>query len=114
VRVDAVQALEDLAHVLLEVGREGHAWGGREKLSVRQVVAGPGEEMRDVGRRWEASWFGEGGRVVPEIFELVGGFHFGAGGRGAEFGDAAVEKVDLVVEVDHYEDSSAAVVVAVA
>jgi hypothetical protein len=43
------------------------------------VVARPGEEVRDVGRSWEARGFGEGGRIVPEVFELVGGFHLGAG-----------------------------------
>jgi len=103
VRVDPVQALEDLADVLLEVGREGHAWGCREELCVGQVVAGPCEEVGDVGWRWEAGGFGERRRVVPEVFELVGGFHFGAGGGRAEFGDTAVEEVDLVVEVDDCE-----------
>lgn len=104
VRVDPVQALEDLAHVLLEVGGEGHAWCCREELCVGQVVAGPCEEVGDVGWRWEAGGFGEGRWVVPEVFELVGGFHFGAGGGRAEFGDAAVEEVDLVVEVDDWEE----------
>jgi hypothetical protein len=32
---------------------------------------------------------------------LVCGFHFGAGLGGAEFGDGAVDEVDLVVEVDN-------------
>ena len=100
VRINAIQPLENLAHVLLEVGREGHAGCGREELGVAEVVAGPGEEVGDVGWRWEARGFGEGGRVVPEVFEFVGRFHFGAGCRGAEFCDAAVEEVDLVVEVD--------------
>lgn len=40
--------------------------------------------------------------VLPEVFVFIGGFHFGARGRGAELGDGAVEEVDLVVEVDDY------------
>ena len=104
VRVNPVQSLEDLAHVLFEIGGEGHAWCCREELCVGQVVAGPGEEVRDVCWRGEAGGFGEGWRVVPKVFELVGGFHFGAGGGRAELGDAAVEEVDLVVEVDDWRE----------
>jgi hypothetical protein len=40
--------------------------------------------------------------VLPEVFEFIGGFHFGAGLGGAEFGDGAVEEVYLVVEIHHY------------
>jgi hypothetical protein len=67
------------------------------------VVACPGEQVRDVGRSREACGFGEGGRIVPEVFELVGCFHLGARGGRAELGDAAVEEVDLVVEVDDWK-----------
>lgn len=64
------------------------------------MVGGPGQEVGDVCWCWQAGGFGEGWRVVPEVFEFVGCFHFRAGGGGAEFGDGAVEEVDLVVEVD--------------
>ena len=56
--------------------------------------------MADVGRCWEACGFWEGWWIVPEVFEFIGGFHFGAGLWRAEFGDGAVEEIDLVVEVD--------------
>lgn len=43
--VDSVQSLEDLAHVLFKVRGEWYAWRGGEELSIRQVVAGPGEQV---------------------------------------------------------------------
>ena len=99
-RVDTVQPLEQHAHRLLESFREGHAGLCGEEGGIGEVSGRPGEQERDVGWRGEACGFGVGGWIVPEVFEFVGGFHFGAGGGRAEFGDGAVEEVDLVVEVD--------------
>lgn len=46
--VDAVQALEYLLDVLLEVCREGDARLGWEEVWVGNEVRGPGQEVRDV------------------------------------------------------------------
>lgn len=100
--VDSVEALEDLLDGGLEGSGEGHARLGGEEVGVGQQVRGPGEQVGDVA--WGGQTRGSGvlGRVVPEVLEFVGGFHFGAGLRTAEFGDGAVDEVDLVVEVDDW------------
>ena len=95
-----IQPLEDRLNRTLEVRRERHARVRRKDGGIAQVVAGPREQVGDVGRCWKTGGFGVVGRVVPEVFELVSRFHLWAGLRGAELGDGAVEKVDLVVEVD--------------
>lgn len=43
VRVDAIQALEDLLDGGAELRREGDAGGGREERGVREERGGPGE-----------------------------------------------------------------------
>nr|POE90627.1 hypothetical protein CFP56_60240 [Quercus suber] len=101
VGVDAIQALEDGADRGLKVGGEGYTGMRGEDVGVREVVGGPGEEAGDVGGCGEAGGFGVGRRIVPEVLELVGGFHLRACRRRAELGDGSVEEIDLVVEVDH-------------
>lgn len=38
---------------------------------------------------------------MPKVFELVRGLHFWAGNGRAEFSDGAIEKVELVVEINN-------------
>ena len=107
VGVDAVQAFEDLLDGCLEVFRERDADATGEDGFVVDVGLYPCHEMFDVCWRRHFGGFGVSGcGVLPEVFEFVGGFHFGAGLRGAEFCDAAVEEVDLVVEVDDWRCQS--------
>jgi hypothetical protein len=101
--VDAVQAFEDLLDGCLEVFGEGDADAAGENGFVVDVRLHPCHQVFDVCGRGHLCGFGVSRcGVLPEVFEFVGGFHFGAGLRGAEFGDAAVEEVDLVVEVDDW------------
>jgi hypothetical protein len=103
VGVDAVQAFEDLLDGCLEVFGEGDADAAGEDGFVVDVRLHPCHQVFDVCGRGHLCGFGVSRcGVLPEVFEFVGGFHFGAGLRGAEFGDAAVEEVDLVVEVDDW------------
>ena len=98
--VDPVQAFENCPDRALEVRREGNAGMSGKHRWVGQMVRGPSEEVGNVCWRGKASGFGKVRRVVPQIFEFIGGFHLGAGLWGAEFGDGTVEEVDLVIEVD--------------
>ena len=100
VRVDAVQALEELADDGGEVLGKGDADAGGEGGFVVDVGLHPRHQVLDVLGRGHLGGFFERGAVLPEVLELVGCFHFGAASRGAEFGDGAVEEVDLIVEVD--------------
>lgn len=100
VRVYAIQTFEDGANGGLEAARKRHAGTSGENGRIAEVVAGPSEQMRNVRRRGQSRGFGESRGVVPQVFELFGGFHLGTGRWGAEFGDGAVEQIDLVVEVD--------------
>jgi hypothetical protein len=49
-------------------------------------------------------WFRVGGGVGPEVLEFFGRGHCGTGGGRAEFGDTAVEEVQLVVEIYYWKD----------
>lgn len=40
--------------------------------------------------------------ILPEVLKFLGGLHFGTCCGRAKLGDGAVEKVDLVVEINNY------------
>jgi hypothetical protein len=102
-RVDTIQPLEDLLDGCGEGFRERDANSGGEDGFIVNVRLHPRHQVFDVGWGGHLGGFGVAGRsVLPEVFEFVGGFHFGAGLGGAEFGDGTVEEVDLVVEVDNW------------
>lgn len=65
VSVDAIEAFEDGANSCLEIGWEWNAGMSWEDVGVGQVVRGPCQEVRDVGRSWQACGFGESWWVVP-------------------------------------------------
>ena len=100
-RVDSVQPLEDLLDGRWEVFREGNTDAAGECGFVVDVGLHPSHQVLDVGWGRHLGGFGIARcGILPEVFEFVGGFHFGAGLGGAEFSDRTVEEVDLVVEVD--------------
>lgn len=105
--VYAIQPLEDLLDSGREVFGEGDADAAGEDSLVVDVRLHPCHQVLDVG--WGGHlggfWVASCG-VLPEVFEFVGGFHFGAGEWGAEFGYGPVEEIDLVVEVDDWSDVS--------
>lgn len=101
--VDSVQPLQDLLDGWLEVFWEGDADAAGEDGFVVDVRLHPSHQVFDVGWGGHLGGFGVAScSVLPKVFEFVGGFHFRAGLRGAEFGDAAVQEVDLVVEIDDW------------
>lgn len=103
VRVHAVHALEDLLHQRRKVLGERHAdAAGHDGLVVDRALH-PRHELLNVRGRGHLGGFLVVVIVLPKVLELVGGFHFGARLGGAEFGNGAVEEVDLVVEVDHVD-----------
>jgi hypothetical protein len=82
VRIHPVQALEHVPDKSRKSLGERNADATRKHILIIDVGLDPGHE-------------------VLNVFEFVRGFHFGARLRRAEFGDGAVEEVDLVVEIDH-------------
>lgn len=102
-RVHAIQTLKDLLDGRGEVFGEGDADAAGEDGFVVDVRLHPCHEVFDVCWGGHLRGFGVSRcGVLPEVFEFIGGFHFGTGLRGAEFGNGSVEEVDLVVEVDDW------------
>jgi hypothetical protein len=73
VRVDAIEALEDVADGRREVFGEGHADAGGECGFVVDVGLHPGHEVLDVfGRRHLGGFWVAGRGVLPEVLESRG------------------------------------------
>jgi hypothetical protein len=68
----------------------GHTDSRGKHSLVVDVALHPGHQMLDVFGRWHLRGPLVLSAVLPEILELVCGFHFWAGGRRAELGDRAV------------------------
>ena len=81
------------AHQVLNIFRGGHLGG---PLVILRVLPEVFEPISGVSRGLHA--------VSAGIAVLIGGLHFRACLRRAELGYRAIEKVDLVVKVDHWRN----------
>ena len=101
VRIHAVQTLEHIPDKGRERLGEGYTNTTRKHLLVVDIRLDPRHEVFDVLRRCHLGGLLVVFAVLPEVLELVGRLHLRAALRRAEFGNGAVQKIDLVIEVDH-------------
>jgi hypothetical protein len=104
VSIDSVQTLE---HVPDEGGESLGKWhtdATWEHLLIVDVGLHPRHKVFDVLRRGHLCRLLVVFGVLPEVLELIRSLHLRAALRRAEFRDGAVQQVDLVIEVDNYDN----------
>lgn len=119
VGIDAVQALEHISDEGGEGLWKGNADAARKVGLVVYVCLNPGHEVLDIFGSRHLGWFLKRLVILPQIFEpfhsvstvklemqkssciLVCSLHLRTALWRAKFSDGAIEKIDLVVEVDH-------------
>jgi len=100
-RINPIQPLKQLPYKRRKSLRERDSYATGELGFIIDVALDPCHQVFYIGGsgHFGGAFVVDG--VLPEVFEFIGGFHFGTGLGGAEFGDGAVEEVYLVVEIHH-------------